>query len=203
MVEAARSVYGATLPEDAVRAIEPWGKTDRRIAREMLRRAGVADAAIDAGMGDWEASAATLFERMAEAQAAGWSVRPGLAVGLDALRAGGAALAPLTGNLRAVARRKLELMGVDDRFDLARGAYGDDAEDRNELPAIARARAGAEREETWIVGDTEADLEAANAGGMRCALFTGPGLAPAVAARADAAVDSFDALAAVLLRPSG
>lgn len=203
MVEAARSVYRATLPDDAVRAIEPLGKTDRRIAREMLRRAGVADSAIDAGVGDWEATAATVFERLAGAQAAGWTVRPGLAAGLDALRAGGVELAPLTGNLRAVARCKLELMGVDDRFDLAHGAYGDDAEDRSELPAIARARAGAERGDTWLVGDTEADLDAANADGLRCALFTGPGLDPAVAARAGAAVDSFDALVAVLLRPSG
>jgi phosphoglycolate phosphatase-like HAD superfamily hydrolase len=79
----------------------------------------------------------------------------------------------LTGNLRAVARIKLEVFGLDRYLDLTAGAYGDDDPERPKLVAIAQARA-AERtglmfgnEDTALVGDTPKDVEAALVAGVR------------------------------------
>ncbi len=155
MVEALRDVHAAELPDDVVMRVGPWGKTDTQIARKALRAAGVAETAIDARRDEWVARAAERFAALARAE--DWTLRPGLAAGLERLADGGVVLAPLTGNLRAIAATKLELMGVAHLFALERGAYGDDAEQRALLPAVARGRAGDwPRERAWIVGDTEA-----------------------------------------------
>jgi phosphoglycolate phosphatase-like HAD superfamily hydrolase len=79
----------------------------------------------------------------------------------------------LTGNLREVARIKLEVFGLDGHLDLASGAYGDDDSDRPKLVTLARQRA-AERtgvafrnDATVLVGDTPRDVEAGLAAGIR------------------------------------
>src|SRR2546423_14597021 len=41
LVQALRDVYDVELPDDAVQRVGPWGKTDQRIAREVLAAAGV------------------------------------------------------------------------------------------------------------------------------------------------------------------
>lgn len=202
MVEALREVHSAALPDDAVMRVGPWGKTDTQIAREALRAAGVAEAAIDAQRDEWVARAAERFVTLARAEA--WTLRPGLAAGLERLADAGVVLAPLTGNLRAIAATKLGLMGVAGLFSPERGAYGDDAEQRALLPAIARGRAGDwPRERAWIVGDTEADLVAARADAIRCVLFASERLPDAVAQAADAVVADFDELYTALLSSSG
>ena len=91
-------------------------------------------------------------------------------------------LSLLTGNFEPVARLKLERAGIGSYFPAGQGAFGSDAEDRNELPAIARARAGSAtgglpwpRDRTVIIGDTPRDVAAARADGLRCvAVATGP-----------------------------
>lgn len=79
----------------------------------------------------------------------------------------------LTGNLREVARIKLETFGLDGYLDLASGAYGDDDSDRPKLVVLAQQRA-AERtgvvfgnDATVLVGDTPKDVEAGLAAGVR------------------------------------
>ncbi|HEX3783153.1 MAG TPA: HAD family hydrolase [Pseudonocardiaceae bacterium] len=79
----------------------------------------------------------------------------------------------LSGNLREVARIKLEVFGLDRYLDLGAGAYGDDDPERPKLVAIAQARA-AERtgvmfsnEDTVVVGDTPKDVEAGLTAGVR------------------------------------
>jgi phosphoglycolate phosphatase-like HAD superfamily hydrolase len=79
----------------------------------------------------------------------------------------------LSGNLREVARIKLEVFGLDRYLDLAAGAYGDDAPERSKLVTIAQARV-AERtgttftdDRTVLVGDTPNDVEAALTAGVR------------------------------------
>lgn len=81
--------------------------------------------------------------------------------------------AVLTGNLRAVARVKLEVFGLARYVDLDAGAYGDDHRERAELARIAQRRA-AERtgvgfgpDDTVLIGDTPRDVEAARAAGVR------------------------------------
>ena len=79
----------------------------------------------------------------------------------------------LTGNLREVARIKLEVFGLDGYLDLANGAYGDDDRDRPKLVALAQRRA-AERtgvvfdnDATVLVGDTSKDVVAGLTAGVR------------------------------------
>ncbi|MBP2336076.1 phosphoglycolate phosphatase-like HAD superfamily hydrolase [Saccharothrix coeruleofusca] len=81
--------------------------------------------------------------------------------------------AVLTGNLRSVARVKLEAFGLDRYVDLNSSAYGDDHNVRAELVRIAQRRA-AERTggsfdgaDTVLIGDTPRDVEAARTAGVR------------------------------------
>lgn len=78
----------------------------------------------------------------------------------------------LTGNLRAVARIKLEVFDLDGFFDLAAGAYGNDHHERAELVTIAQKRAG-ERTgtefgtaNTVLIGDTPHDVAAGLTAGV-------------------------------------
>ncbi|MGH3648691.1 MAG: haloacid dehalogenase-like hydrolase [Micromonosporaceae bacterium] len=73
----------------------------------------------------------------------------------------------LTGNLRQVARIKLEVFGLDTYLDLESGGYGDDDRDRPKLVELARRRT---RERTGVafgsdatvlIGDTPRDVAAA------------------------------------------
>jgi phosphoglycolate phosphatase len=88
----------------------------------------------------------------------------------------------VTGNLEAVARLKLDRAGLGGWFAAGQGAFGSDAEDRAQLPAIARRRAGRldggapyPRERTVVIGDTPRDIACARADGVRCvAVATGP-----------------------------
>jgi phosphoglycolate phosphatase len=66
----------------------------------------------------------------------------------------------LTGNLREVARIKLEVFGLDRFLDLNSGAYGDDNPKRPRLVAIAQQRATEragvtfDNNHTVLIGDT-------------------------------------------------
>ncbi|MGH3626581.1 MAG: HAD family hydrolase [Sciscionella sp.] len=79
----------------------------------------------------------------------------------------------LTGNLRSVARIKLETFDLGGYFDLNGGAYGDDATDRSALVETARARArlatgtSFSGKRTVLIGDTPNDVHAALASGAR------------------------------------
>jgi phosphoglycolate phosphatase len=79
----------------------------------------------------------------------------------------------LTGNLRDVARIKLEVFGLDSLLDLESGAYGDDNPERPKLVAIAQQRATErtgvtfDNNHTVLVGDTPKDVEAALTAGVR------------------------------------
>jgi phosphoglycolate phosphatase-like HAD superfamily hydrolase len=176
MVRALRVVYEVDLPEDAVERIQPWGKTDPRIAREILLDAGVADEKINDHLGAWMAAAADAFSSEAAESASVWKIRPGLRRALTQLRQAGLRLTLVTGNLRAIAAVKVELMSVAQQLDLSAGGYGDDAEERALLLQVARTRAGSERhpwpcKRTVVIGDTPGDIAAAVSDGVRCVVF--------------------------------
>jgi phosphoglycolate phosphatase-like HAD superfamily hydrolase len=105
----------------------------------------------------------------------------------------------LTGNFEPVARLKLERAGIGRFFEEGQGAFGSDAEERNELVPVARGRAGGwPRERTVVIGDTPRDIACARADGVRVvAVATGP-FALEDLADADAVVDSAHAVVPVL-----
>lgn len=88
-------------------------------------------------------------------------------------------LALLTGNIHGGALVKLRAAGLDAFFrnggNVLLGAFGDDAADRPGLVPVAldrcRRRFGREfpPDSVWIVGDSERDIRAARASGVRCA----------------------------------
>ncbi|HMO59046.1 MAG TPA: haloacid dehalogenase-like hydrolase [Roseiflexaceae bacterium] len=87
----------------------------------------------------------------------------------------------LTGNLRPVAELKLRLVGLTGFFDFDAGAYGSDHHRRNELPAIAAARAQERYRHRFhgadlvVIGDTPNDIACGrHAGARTVAVASGP-----------------------------
>jgi phosphoglycolate phosphatase len=179
------------------------GRTDLRILEDASARAGVA----------LNGPARRLFrdryfERLLEALSEpGFSKRvlPGVQPLLEALASRpDIFLALLTGNCEQGAKLKLE------HFDLWRffrcGAFGDDAQDRNDLFSVAMQRArecGAPEVSAGhviVVGDTELDVACAAAAGARSvAVATGPSTSSALRqSGADVAFEDLSDTAAFL-----
>lgn len=158
--------FGTTGPIES----HPFaGKTDPQIARELLGRAGVPDAEIDRGLPAlYERYLQELEQRLPDRPV---SVLPGVRELVSALaELEDIALGLVTGNIAGGARLKLRGPGLDHHF--AVGAYGSDAEERNELPGVALVRA----RERWgvefadadvlVIGDTPRDVECGQAHGL-------------------------------------
>jgi phosphoglycolate phosphatase-like HAD superfamily hydrolase len=169
LIQALNETYSLDLPADAVHQVRPMGKTDRRIAREVLAAAGV-----DPAPGpDW---VARVWELYREADLT--RLRQGAMDGAeDALRwaaGAGHVSALLTGNIEPVAHHKLAAAGLGRWFQRGQGAFGSDAEDRRELVPIARERAGGwPAERTVVIGDAPGDVECALAGGATAVALLG------------------------------
>ena len=155
-----------------VAEVEPWGKTDRQILRDVLVRAGLPEPDED-GLARWERAACDAYERL-EVDGDGSAEHAATADALARLRDAGHLLALLTGNLEPIARRKLALRGLGDFFPAGQGGFGSDAELRPDLVPIARARAGdVPPSATVLIGDTPLDVAAALADGVRAIAITG------------------------------
>ncbi|MFJ9113527.1 haloacid dehalogenase-like hydrolase [Streptomyces sp. NPDC102283] len=98
---------------------------------------------------------------------------PGAAAAIDTVAAlDGVVQSVVTGNIRAVARTKLQVFGLDTHIQFPHGGYGDDHDDRAELvrTATARTRAATGAQlalaDVLLIGDTPADVAAARAAGV-------------------------------------
>ena len=190
--------------EDLDRArVDAAGRTDQEIVRSILLQLEVSAERIDDRMRDVKRVAAEEYAHRVPADLSG-HVSPGVPELLAGLQAREDVLLSLvTGNIEAIARLKLARAGLGHFFPTGQGGFGSDHEDRSELPAIARARAGRDgspypRERTVVIGDTPRDIACAHADGVRCvAVATGP-FRPADLRDADVVVRSARELAAVL-----
>ncbi len=152
---AAAELHGEDVPN-----LDLNGATDSGLAREILQSFGaeVTEAAV---LEFYETYLVFLGEHLAGGEFEG-VVLPGVRELLDGLRAAGASLGLLTGNIAAGAALKIRHFGLSDYF--AFGAFGDDHHDRNELGPVALARAEAVHgtsflaEEAVVVGDTPKDI---------------------------------------------
>jgi phosphoglycolate phosphatase len=195
--EALREVYGIAEPRGA--KVEAAGRTDIEIARDIALLSDVTAERFDDGRDDFRAACVAAYARLCPPDLSEY-VAPGVPAVLDALVArDGVRLGLLTGNLEPVARLKLGRAGLGHYFEPWVGGFGSDHEDRTELPAIARKRAGGyPRADTVIIGDTPRDIACARADGLRCiAVATGP-FAASELAGADVVVDSAHDLLDVL-----
>jgi phosphoglycolate phosphatase-like HAD superfamily hydrolase len=201
---AIRRVYHVREPERA--RVEAAGRTDPQIARAIVLQLGLSAERFEDGMTDFKRVAAEEYAHRCRDD-----LSPHLAPGAVEVLEGLAArddvvLSLVTGNLEPIARVKLGRAGLGHHFARRQGGFGSDHEDRTELPAIARARAGHDRtphprESTVVIGDTPLDIACARADGVRCiAVTTGPYRADALA-DADAVVGSLRELPALLAGP--
>ena len=164
-------LFGRELPAVAA-AASMAGRTDRAIALDVLRLAGVADPR--GTVAAFEATLARLGRGAHGMVAESGKALPGARAALAAL-AGvpGVIQSVLTGNVGPVAEAKLVPLGLADHLDLAIGAYGNEHEVRAELVPLARTRAAVAHhgdfggEATVLVGDTPLDIAAALATGAR------------------------------------
>ena len=175
------SLYGVELPEDAVERVDHAGQTALRIARLVLRDAGLADEEITPRLAAWcPLFAARYFELLAVANTSGWQASPGAEASLDRLAEAGHRLALLTGNPEPMARARMERLALARFFPPGQGAFGCDAESRTDLVHIARERAGDwPAEATVEIGDTSVDASSSTAAGIRSILVDASGFAGA------------------------
>ncbi|MBA3328198.1 MAG: HAD family hydrolase, partial [Solirubrobacterales bacterium] len=140
MYEALRRVHG--LSDPAAARVPSAGRTDADITRDILVCSGVAKERIDAHADDVRIAACEAYARLVPGDLSG-HVAPGMFELLERLQTrDGVRLALVTGNFEAIARLKLRSAGLDAFFASGQGGFGSDHEDRTELPAIARRRAG-------------------------------------------------------------
>ena len=172
VIEALRNVYGVRNPSK----VEAAGRTDYEIARAVCLLDGVTAARFDKGREEFRIACVEAYSRLCPADLSEF-VAPGVPELLEELKGrDGIRLALLTGNLEPIAWLKLSRAGLAHFFERGQGGFGSDHEDRTELPAIARKRAGGyPRSKTVIIGDTPRDIACARADGVCCiAVATGP-----------------------------
>jgi phosphoglycolate phosphatase len=186
---AIREVYGVADP--AATKVEAAGRTDYEIARNICLLNGVTAERFDRGREDFRIACVGAYARLAPDDLSD-RVAPGVTDVLEALtRRDGVRLGILTGNLEPIAHLKLRRAHLARFFEPWVGGFGSDHEDRTELPAIARRRAGGyPRKDTIVIGDTPRDIACARADGVRCvAVATGP-FTRTQLAKADVVVDT-------------
>jgi phosphoglycolate phosphatase len=183
LLRAIKEVHGDDLRPEEVKGVQAAGRTDGAIARDLLLACGVAAEAIDREVAAVARATAAAYQELCPADLSGF-VAPGIADLLEEVAADGRYRSSLvTGNFERVARLKLARAGIGDYFEEGQGGFGSDAEAREELPPIARRRAGDwPRERTVVIGDTPNDIACARADGLRVvAVTTGPFGAEALA----------------------
>jgi phosphoglycolate phosphatase len=172
--EALREVYG--IGDLSAVRVEAAGRTDYEIGRAICLQLGISADRFDAGREDFRIACVAAYARLCPDDLSEF-VAPGVTDVLEALAArDDTRLALLTGNLEPIARLKIGRAGLGRFFEPGQGGFGSDHEDRTELPAIARRRAGRyPRARTVVIGDTPRDIACARADGVRCiAVATGP-----------------------------
>jgi phosphoglycolate phosphatase-like HAD superfamily hydrolase len=204
------SVYAALhevhgIADPAAAHVVAAGRTDGEIARAIALGCGISAGRIDERADQVRDVTCREYARRCPPDLSA-HVAPGVSEMLPTLAGrDGVRLALVTGNFEPVARLKLDRAGLGDWFERGQGGFGSDHEDRAELPAIARRRAGADgrpfpRSRTVVIGDTPNDIACARADGVRClAVATGPFPAAELAA-ADAVAENATGLVALLDR---
>jgi phosphoglycolate phosphatase-like HAD superfamily hydrolase len=176
LCDAAREVYGVEIAPYEIGATA--GMIDGAIAERMLAARGIPTETIRAGLPAFFAAAGEAYARHVPADLRPYLIEHTIET-LAWLRERGAALGLVTGNVQRIAWLKLGAAGLADWF--ACGAFGDEAATREELPprAVSRAREVFGRafapEETYVIGDTPADIACGAAGSYRTVgVATGP-----------------------------
>jgi phosphoglycolate phosphatase len=185
--QALEEVYGTSAEGPDVP-----GDTAPAHIRRALRGAGLPEAQIDAGLARWcESFSAHYLRLLALADTSHWELGPHAAAAVSAVDH----RALLTGNPPAVAHARMDRLGLGDLFPKGQGAFGCEREDRVELFALARERAGDwPVERTVAVGDTPLDVSSSHTAGCRCIGVTTGRYDAAALGTADAVIADLEEL---------
>ena len=164
-------LYGLDMPGQLTSMA---GRTDTSIALEVLRAAGLdAERELPRFHAVMGARAPDLAGMVEDEGTVLPGVRAALAAVAQHAAYGPVVQALLTGNIPALAKIKLQPLGLTEHLDLDAGAYGDVSSVRADLVPVARknaaARYGADfsGRATVLVGDTPHDVGAAATAGAR------------------------------------
>ncbi len=160
MRRAFEQLYGV---EDGFRRVEYSGRTDWSILKTAMEQHGLLDDDFAREMARFkERYYSLLTKTLIEIQG---RVMPGVPELLAALAERDVPQGLATGNFRKAAFMKLDYFGLDGY--LSEGGFGDDAEVRSDLVAVAikRMSNGTKPARVWVIGDTPLDIEAAHANG--------------------------------------
>ena len=185
--QALEEVYGT-----AAEGPDVPGDTAPAHVRRALRGAGLTDAQIDAGLTRWcESFSAHYVRLLSTADTSHWELGPHAADAVAAVDH----RALLTGNPPDVAHARMDRLGLGGLFPKGQGAFGCEREDRVELFALARERAGDwPAEQTVAVGDTPLDVSSSHAAGCRCIGVTTGRYDAAALGAADAVLPDLEGL---------
>ncbi|MEI6792371.1 MAG: haloacid dehalogenase-like hydrolase [Actinomycetes bacterium] len=193
-------------PPQTAHGVEAAGRTDQAIARDILELAGISAEQFDQRRDDFIVAAASHYELLVPDDLSD-RLAPHAAETLAQVDAHERYHCSLvTGNIQRVARLKLDAAGILYPFAEGQGGFGSDSDDRNDLPPIARMRAGQlwnggdawPAERTVVIGDTPRDIACARADGtLVVAVATGPFAADDLAG-ADVVIDDLRQLDAAL-----
>lgn len=176
LCHAALKVYGVHIDPESLGTTA--GMTDTAIARRSLEQAGLPYHAIMASLPAFFQEAADQYERLVDDDLSAYHT-PHAREMLEWLNSSGVPLGLVTGNIQRIAWTKLRAAGLDTFFRC--GGFGDEAEQREMLPPIARSRAelvfrrSFAPQETYVIGDTPADIACGTAHQYKTiAVATGP-----------------------------
>jgi phosphoglycolate phosphatase len=146
------------------------GDTAPAHTRRAMHAAGLTDAQIDAGLDRWCERFSSLYvELLADSDTDHWAAASGARDALEGIQH----RALLTGNPEAVARARMQRLGLDGFFPDGQGAFGCEQEDRVKLFALARERADSWPAELTVeIGDTPLDVSSSHAAGCFCVAVT-------------------------------
>jgi phosphoglycolate phosphatase-like HAD superfamily hydrolase len=156
--------------DNAMQGIDPSGKTDPAIVREIFARLGIVP---DGGIGiETVLESYLAFLREEVETSAKYHVLPGIIPILGEISARPNTMLGLaTGNIELGARVKLQRGGLNSYFSF--GGFGSDSEDRTELVRKAGEAAGFRHgnsirpEEIFVIGDTPLDIAAGRGAGYK------------------------------------
>jgi phosphoglycolate phosphatase len=174
--------------------VDPAGKTDYAIVRQLLLLADITAKDIDKLHEAVRDEACNAFARLCPEDLS-HTVVPGAVDALKELGGAGHHLSLVTGNFEPIARLKLTRGGLGEFFAHGEGAFGSDHEDRTALPPLARQRAGRlnaphPRRDTVVIGDTPLDIACARSDAVKVVAVTTGKYSALDLVDADVVVDS-------------
>lgn len=143
------------------------GYTDESIVVDTAIASGVGELRAEAGIPAFREAITAVMQEGRQELAEAQPPYLGAATSIDKLHRSGFVQTVLTGNLQSAAEVKLNVSGLDEFLDLRIGAFGSDARDRFQLPAVVAERYSKiygrklDPARTVVVGDAPNDIACA------------------------------------------